>query len=109
MGSTRRSLLLSCFALLIALAAPLAVSNQAHAKTPSNVVKLEGTLVAKNVAARKLSIRKTGGTIVVVTVPATAKVERNGVAATIAAFKIRDFVQTRSVNGTVVKAEAVGP
>ncbi len=109
MGSTRRTFLFSCFTCLFALAAPMMMSSQAHAKAPSNVVKLEGTLVAKNVAAGSLSIRKTGGAVVVVTVPSTAKVERNGVKTTIASFKLKDFVQTRSVNGIVVKAEAVGP
>lgn len=109
MGSTRRTFLFSCFSLMFAMVAITMTSSQAQAKGPSNVTKLEGTLVSKNVAASKLSIRKTGGTVVVVTVPSTAKVERNGVKTTIASFKVKDFVQVRSVNGTVVKVEAVGP
>ena len=110
MNLNRKSFLVSCLTMVFAMSASLMImSSEAYAKSAKNEVRLEGTLVAKNVAAGLLSIRKQGGAIVKVTVPASAKVERNDVHSTIAAFKIGDFVQTRSVNGTVVKAEAVGP
>lgn len=111
MNSNRRNFLLSCLTVAFAFAAMLgSTATTAHAKNGNrNETKIEGTLIAKNLTTGVLSIRKQGGAVVTVKVPATAKVERNDLHSSLRAFKIGDFVQVRSVNGTVVKVEAVGP
>ncbi|MEQ1828736.1 MAG: hypothetical protein ABL921_22425 [Pirellula sp.] len=71
--------------------------------------RLEGTLVAVN--APMVSVRTRNGTVRIIAIPPTAKIERNDVRATLAAFKIGDRVQARfTLNGaTVTKFEGVGP
>ncbi len=71
--------------------------------------RLEGTLVAVN--APMVSVRSRNGTVRIIAIPPTAKIERNDVRATLAAFKIGDRVQARfTLNGaTVTKFEGVGP
>ncbi len=49
-----------------------------------------------------------GGRLVTVSVPASIKIERNGVRATLAAFKAGDRVQARFLNNATTKFEGVG-
>ena len=79
----------------------------AQAKSP----QVSGTLVAKNVAARKVTIHTQNNANVILTIPIAAKVERNGVHVSLSAFKTGDKVQAKyNAAGTVIiKFEGVGP
>ncbi len=70
--------------------------------------RVEGTVVAVNAAAGSVSIRTQGGAVVVVTAAAGTKVERNGVRATVAQFKVGDRGQARLTGGAATKLEATG-
>jgi hypothetical protein len=82
-------------------------AKPAQAKSP----QVEGRLVAKNVTTRQVTIRTQSGNNVVLTIPITAKIERNGVHTTLKAFKIGDFVQAKfdASGRVVIKFEGVGP
>ena len=111
MSNSRRKFLVGCFGALLAIAGLASFAgSQVIAKDPPQT-RVEGRLVAKNVAARRMSVRLQNGTSRVLTIPATAKVERNGVTVGLNAFKINDAVQARLlVDGvTVIKFEGVGP
>ncbi len=70
--------------------------------------RLEGTLVSTNLLASQAVVRIQGGRLVTVSVPASIKIERNGVRATLAAFKAGDRVQARFLNNATTKFEGVG-
>ena len=111
MSNSRRNFLTSVFGALLAIAGLVSfAANQVEAKDPPQT-RVEGTLAAKNVTARRMSVRLQNGTIRVLTIPAAAKIERNGVKVGLNAFKINDRVQARLlVDGvTVIKFEGVGP
>ncbi len=77
--------------------------------TTTGVTKVEGTIAAVNVSARIVTLRFGNGTTRVVTVAAGAKVERNGLDATLASFLVGDFGQARlDASGAAFKVEAVG-
>lgn len=99
--------------LVVAMGAVLALfglaafdSHRADAKDP----QVEGKLAAMNVSARVASIKITNGTIVKVTIPTTAKVERNGFKVALSAFKVGDRVQAKFLADgvTVFKFEGTG-
>lgn len=72
-------------------------------------LRLEGTVSAVDTTAGTVTITS-GGVAVKLTTSATTKVERNGVKATLAAFKLGDRGQARYVaGGAAHKVEAVGP
>lgn len=111
MSNSRRQFLTSVFGALLAIAGLASfATNQVEAKDPPQT-RVEGTLAAKNVTARRVSVRLQNGTLRVLTIPATAIIQRNGVAVSLSAFKINDHVQARLlVDGvTVIKFEGVGP
>lgn len=111
MFNSRRKFLTGVFAALLALAglASFAI-NEVQAKDPPQT-RVEGTLTAKNVVARRMVVRLQNGTTRTLVIPFTAKIERNDVTASLNSFKIGDRVQARLlVNGTtVIKFEGVGP
>ncbi len=73
-----------------------------------DVTRIEGTIVAVNAAGRTVTIRR-GASNVVVRLTASAKIERNDVETTLAAFKVGDFGQARlGSDGLAFKVEAVG-
>lgn len=111
MSRQRRQFLTGCFGALLAIAGLASfAANQVQAKDPPQT-RVEGTLGGKNVAQRRMSVRLSNGTFRVLTIPTTAKVERNGVKVGLNAFKIDDRVQARLlVDGvTVIKFEGTGP
>lgn len=111
MSQDRRKFLVSVLGALLAIAGLFSfAAGNASAKGGGNQPRLEGTLVAKNVAARRMTVRLQGGATRVLVIPATAKVERNGVTASLNAFKIGDRVQARfTADGlTVIKFEGTG-
>jgi hypothetical protein len=70
--------------------------------------QVEGAIVAVNPGARQVAIRA-GGTTVTVTAAAGAKIERNDIETTLAAFRVGDFGQAIvGADGLAVKVEAAG-
>ena len=70
---------------------------------------MEGTIAAVNVSARIVTLRFGNGTTRTVTVAASAKIERNGAAASLAAFLVGDFGDAKlGADGVAVKIEAAG-
>lgn len=111
MSNNRRKFLASVFGALLAIAGLASfVASEVQAKDPPQT-RVEGSLAGKNVPARRMSVRLQNGNLRVLTIPATAKVERNGVPVGLNAFKIDDRVQARLlVDGvTVIKFEGTGP
>ncbi len=81
----RRQLLAVAASALLVFCGLAAVDTKfAQAKDP----QIEGTLAGVNVAARTVAIRRVNNTVVAVVIPATAKIERNGVTVGLAAFKL---------------------
>lgn len=82
-----------------------ALADGGGAKAP----RLEGILVS--VSSPSVTIRLQNRATQTITIVATTKIERNGRAASLAAFKSGDRVQARfAANGSsVVKFEGVGP
>lgn len=71
--------------------------------------KIEGTVTAVNAGAGQVTIRFQNGTSRTVTLAPGAKVERNDLTATLAAFKIGDFGQAvLDASGLALKVEATG-
>lgn len=111
MSNGRRKFLTSVLGAMFAIASLASfAANQVQAKDPPQT-RVEGTLNGKNVAQRKMAVRLQNGTIRLLVIPTTAKVERNGVKVGLNAFKIDDRVQARLlVDGvTVIKFEGTGP
>jgi hypothetical protein len=72
--------------------------------------KLEGTVTAVNAGAGQVTIRLQNGTTRTVAQAAGAKVERNDLSTTLAAFKIGDRGEAIiGTNGLALKVEAEGP
>jgi hypothetical protein len=68
---------------------------------------VEGTIVAVDASGRTVTIRR-GGANVLIRLTATAKIERNDVETTLAAFQVGDFGQARlGSDGLAFKVEAV--
>ncbi len=110
MSNSRRNFLTGVLGALLAIVGLASfAANHVEAKDPPQT-RVEGTLAAKNVAARRMSVRLQNGTIRVLTIPTTAKIERNGVTVGLNAFKVKDVVQARLlVDGvTVIKFEGTG-
>ncbi len=103
----RQWLAVAASALLVFCGLAAVDTKFAQAKDP----QIEGTLAGVNVAARTVAIRRVNNTVVAVVIPATAKIERNGVTVGLAAFKLGDRVQAKfNAAGTVVvKFQGVGP
>lgn len=111
MSNSRRKFLAGVLGALLAIAGLASfAAEQLQAKDPPQT-RVEGTLAGKNVAARRMSVRLQNGNLRVLSIPANAKIERNGVKVGLNAFKIDDRVQARLlVNGvTVIKFEGTGP
>ncbi len=108
--SSRRKFLAGCIGALLALAGLMSFASQVEAKDPPQT-RVEGKLVTRNLTTRVVTIQKQGGSLVNLTIPTTAKIERNGIKVGLNAFKANDAVQARLlVNGvTVIKFEGVGP
>lgn len=71
--------------------------------------KIEGTVIAVNVAAGQLAIRLANGSVVTVAAGPGTKVERNNALATLAAFKVGDRGEAElPASGPALKIEAVG-
>jgi hypothetical protein len=103
----------SCGLLLVipALALALLVGSPspAIADGGDGSVRIEGVVTGINLATGQVAIQNRAGTFVVIVVPAT-KVERNGMRVPLAAFRLGDRGQARTMaNGVGVKIEAVGP
>ena len=72
------------------------------------MTRVEGSITAVNVAGRTVTIRR-GGANVVISLTATAEIERNDDHTTLAAFRAGDFGQARlGADGLAFKIEAVG-
>lgn len=73
--------------------------------------RVEGNLVMVDASISNVVVATRGGNQVVLYIPGSAKVERNGARASLSAFKLGDRVQARlGTDGTtVVKFEGVGP
>lgn len=111
MSNNRRTFLVGCLGALLAIAGLVSfTASEVQAKDPPQT-RVEGTLAAKNVAARRVSVRLQNGNVRVLFIPATAKIERNGVTVGLNAFKTNDRVQARLLldGVTVIKFEGVGP
>jgi hypothetical protein len=104
-----------CAPVLVALAVALSFASPARADKGSSggaktEVRAEGTISAVNVAAGTVSIRTQSGAVVTVSTTATTKIERNGVAVKLSAFKVGDRGQARyAAGGVATKVEATGP
>ncbi len=111
MLKNRRQFIGLVVAMVVAVMGMLQSSSEALAKGGGNQPRIEGVLVSMNVASRTANVRLQNNTVRSVSIPAAAKVERNGVRVTLAAFKVNDRVQARyAADGvTVVKFEGVGP
>ncbi len=110
MSKSRRQFVTGLLGAGLAIAGLVSLAANVEAKDPPQT-RVEGRLAGKNVPARRMSVKLQNGTLRVLTIPATAKVERNGQTASLSAFKIDDRVQARLlVDGTtVIKFEGVGP
>jgi hypothetical protein len=72
------------------------------------VTRIEGTIVAVDTAGRTVTLRR-GSSTVLIRLTTTAKVERNDIGTTLAAFKVGDFGQARlGSDGLAFKMEAIG-
>jgi hypothetical protein len=72
--------------------------------------KVEGTIIGVNAGAGQVTIRLQNGTARTVALAPGAKVERNDVTATLAAFRIGDIGEAiLGTNGLALKVEASGP
>ena len=110
MSNSRRKFLIGFFGAMLAFATLAGfATTRVEAKDPPQT-RVEGKLAGVNVAARIVTVRLQNGTTRALTIPTTAKVERNGVRASLSAFKVNDSVQARLlVDGvTVIKFEGVG-
>ncbi len=111
MFSSRRQFVITAI-IAIASMVGIACRTAEAAKGPApKEVRVEGRLVSGDVTARTVVVRVSNGSLVTLTIPATAKVERNGRKATLVAFKVNDRVEARFAPGStvVVKFEGVGP
>ncbi|MBM3980989.1 MAG: hypothetical protein FJ304_12020 [Planctomycetes bacterium] len=71
--------------------------------------KVEGTVVAVNAAAGQVAIRTRGGTVLTVAAAPGAKIERNDLHTTLAAFKVGDLGEALlGTTGLALKIEAYG-
>lgn len=106
----RRSLLVVAMTGLFAACMSLVSTSAAFAKGGVKEPRVEGTLASVNVVSSQVTITLQGGATRTLTIPATAKIERNGVPATLASFKKGDRVQARFTadGSTVVKFEGTG-
>lgn len=107
----RRQFFIAFFGFCFALIGIQSATPAAGGSGNNQEIRIEGTLVAINLPMSKVSIRTAQGAIVVVSIQAATKVERNGVRARLAAFKAGDRAQARiaRASGLTTKFEAVGP
>lgn len=94
----------------LSFTAPVLASGKGSGGAQQGELRVEGSITAVNAAAGTVTIRTQSGASVTVTTNAATKIERNGVHATLAAFKIGDRGQARyAAGGLASKVEATGP
>ncbi len=109
MFSERRNFLFSGLALLLGFLSIVTLTASDAVAKGKSASKIEGTLVAINSTTGVLSVRRTNGTVVSVTVPGNAKIERNNLHASLRLFRIGDRVQVKfNTAGVIFKVEATG-
>ena len=111
MLKNRRQFIIIAISAVLAVASFVQMSTVVVAKDGGNQPRLEGVLVSMNSVARTAVVRLQNNTLRSISIPIAAKVERNGVRVSLAAFKANDRVQARysATGATVVKFEGVGP
>lgn len=112
MSRARRQFLVVVCGLMVAAFGMLSgfagVAEAGKGSSKTNEVRVEGRATAVDATIRVVVIRKSNGQSQSLSVPTTAKVERNGVSAPLSAFKVGDFVQARLTNNIITKIEARG-
>lgn len=102
--------ILCSFSAFTAIDLPAALARNSGNDDGVRAGRVEGFAVRINVSTRLVVVELRNGGIRRLSVPTTAKVERNNVHATLAAFALGDFVQARlNASGVVTKIEAAGP
>jgi hypothetical protein len=111
MFQNRRNFVVMLLALVASVFSSNAIQSSKAFAGGNKALRLEGRLVSKIGSDHIASVRKSNGQIVSISIPTTAKIERNGVTVALTAFKVNDVVQARfAANGTtIVKFEGVGP
>lgn len=106
----RRNLFVVVLAGLFTAAMSLVTTTPAWAKNGSKK-KVEGILASVDLVNSQITITLKKGTTMVLTIPATAKIEHNEIPATLAAFEVGDEVEARfAADGTTVtKLEGSSP